>query len=83
MRPHRVIWLEIARDQYARLSRRDQGALNQLLGRLAADPHSVTADYDSASDQWLADFADGTGLMSYALVPANRCIVVLRLLTFS
>lgn len=82
MTPQRIIWLEIARNQYDNLSEPGHAALDLLLLRLAADPNSVAADYDSMSDQWIAPFADGTGLLTFATVPAKGCIIVLRILTF-
>ena len=82
MTPFRLLWVEVARSQYQALPTDQQQDLQELLSRLVVDPGMVAADYDRVSDQWLLDFAGGAGLVIYAVVPANRCIIVLRLVTF-
>lgn len=72
MRPFRIIWLELARSQYEELSSVERADVDRLLNRLVVEPATVAAGYDGASDQWVADFADGAGLISYAMVPDRR-----------
>lgn len=82
MTPFRLLWVEVARSQYEALPPSQRHDLQEVLGRLVVAPDMVAADYDRASDQWLLDFAGGAGLVSYAVVPAHGCIIVLRLVTF-
>jgi hypothetical protein len=77
----RLIWLQIADQQYHDLPADVRDVVDRRLAQLVEHP---TADrdavYDSRSDQWSVPLGT-TGLLSYAVVPEPPTVIVLRLIS--
>jgi hypothetical protein len=78
--PYRLLWLELAEQQYLDLPDDTRALVDGRLTQLESDPAGLPdATYDAASDQWSAPIAEH-GLMLYAVVPERATVIVLRLI---
>lgn len=75
----RLIWLEVARDQYAALPELRQQQVGDRLEQLLERPELPLSAYDPGSDQWITTFGGGAGLIVCAIVRDRQALIVLRL----
>lgn len=73
---YRLLWLEIAEQQYLSLPDPVRDSVDRRLARMVEEP-TADALYDSASDQWSVIVDDG--LLLFAVVADPAALVVLRL----
>lgn len=76
------IWLEIASRQLADLSSDLRRAFDTKFALILDDPKAYGA-YDKQTDQWTAEFAEGRGLVTYAVNDQYVKVIVLRIVDFS
>lgn len=76
------IWLEIPSRQRADLSPELRRAFDAKFELILDDPKAYGA-YDKQTDQWTADFAEGRGLITYAVNDHYVKVIVLRIIDFS
>ena len=80
MARYRLLWLEIAEQQYFDLDDLTRDMTDRHLTMLELDPHSLAgAVYDAAPDQWTISLGD-RGLLLYAVVADPPTVIILRLL---
>lgn len=53
--------------------------MDARVAELLVDPYGSEDAYDPASDQWITSYGDATGLIVYAIVPAQHRVLILRL----
>lgn len=77
----RLVWLEIADQQYRELPDATRALVDRRLAQLVenptTDPH---ADYNERSDQWSVPVG-ADGLLFYAVVRDPPTVIVLRLVS--
>lgn len=82
MTRYKLIWLQIADQQYHGLTDRLRDLVNhriaQLLENPTIDPDAV---YDERSDQWSVPLGDH-GFLFYAVVRDPATVIILRLVGF-
>ena len=76
------VWLEIASRQRADLSPELLRAFDAKFALILDDPKAY-GHYDKRTDQWTAEFADGRGLVTYAVNDQYVKVIVLRIIDFS
>ena len=76
-------WLEIPDAYYRDSPAHVQRQIRERVTALKADPYPPDADYDVSRDSWTATFGDGSGIITYSVVEANKCVLILRLLSLS
>jgi hypothetical protein len=77
--PYRLLWLEIAEQQYLALPEDARELVDARLAQLGHDPLSQPdAAYDPASDQRSVILGD-RGFILYAVVMEPATVIVLRL----
>ena len=74
-------WLEIPVAYYANCSVETQQQIGNRITELRQNPYPSDADYDAAYDNWTTTFGNGSGIITYAVVEQDRCILILRLLS--
>lgn len=79
MPSYRLIWVEIAQQQYDTLSEDVRLLVDHRLTQLLGDP-TADAVYNRRSDQWSISL-DDHGLLFYAVVHDPPRVIVLRLVT--
>jgi hypothetical protein len=72
-------WLQIADEYYAVLPADLQRQIDARVAELLEDPYGSKDAYDPATDQWITSYGGGTGLIVYAIAPAQRRVLILRL----
>jgi mRNA-degrading endonuclease RelE of RelBE toxin-antitoxin system len=74
------VWLEIAREHYARLPAETREQVDARIEELLENPRQQPSSaYDQRSDQWTTVYGDGIGLIVYAVVHDRERIIILRL----
>lgn len=76
------IWPEIPSQQRADLSPPLRQAFDEKFALILDDPKGY-GDYDKGTDQWTAGFAEGRGLVTYAVNDQYVKVIVLRIIDFS
>lgn len=76
------IWTEIPSQQHADLSPVLRQAFDEKFALILDDPKAY-GDYDKHTDQWTAEFAEGRGLVTYAVNDEYVKVIVLRIVDFS
>jgi hypothetical protein len=80
MARYRLVWLQIAEDQYHDLPADLREVVDQRLGRLIHDPTAAQdAVYNARSDQWSVPIAD-EGFLFFAVVRNPPTLIILRLI---
>jgi mRNA-degrading endonuclease RelE of RelBE toxin-antitoxin system len=74
-----LIWLEIAREDYASLPNDVQAQISVRIEQLLENPRQPDDDYDELTDQRTTVYGDGTGLIVYAVVHERQRVIILRL----
>lgn len=82
MPDYSAIWVAIATEQYQSLPAEAQRHIAERIRQLLSEPMRDPGGYDSATDQWIADYGNGAGLIVYAVVPDRQRIIILRLAHF-
>ena len=78
----RLVWLQIASEQYRELSDDLRVVVDHRLAQLVENPAAdPDADYNRTSDQWSVPLAED-GLLFYAVVRDPATVIVLRLVSF-
>lgn len=79
---YRLIWLEIAEQQYRDLPAELRGPVDQRLTQLVDNPTvDPDAAYSERSDQWSVPIQD-QGFLFYAVVANPPTVIVLRLVVW-
>jgi hypothetical protein len=79
----RLVWLEIADQQYRELSDATRALVDRRLVQLVENPTAdPDADYNERSDQWSVPVGTD-GLLFYAVVRDPPTVIVLRLVSFA
>jgi hypothetical protein len=79
---HRLVWLQIADQQYHDLSDDLRELADRRIAQLLENPTvDPDADYNQRSDQWSVPLGEN-GLLFYAVVPDLATVIVLRLVSF-
>lgn len=74
-----AVWLEIARRQYDSLPTEIQQQIDDRLEELLENPHLPKDAYDARTDQWIAGYGDGLGLILFTVVNEHQRVIVLRI----
>ena len=74
-------WLEIPDAYYNDSPPEVQQQIRERITELMMNPYPPDADYDASHDSFTATFGGGTGIITYAVVEQNKCILILRLLS--
>lgn len=75
-----VLWVQLAREQYATLPPAVQDLVDARVGELLEDPrHPPRPGYDQRTDQWTTTYGAGAGLILFAVVDARQRVIILRL----
>lgn len=75
-----LVWVEIAREQYAAMPREGREQVDIRLEQLLESPRQLPSSaYDDATDQWTTTYGAGAGLLVYAVVHERERLIVLRL----
>lgn len=78
----RLIWLEIADQQYHDLPGAVRDVVDRRLAQLVENPTADSdAVYNTRSDQWSVPLGTG-GFVFYAVVRDPATVIVLRLISF-
>jgi hypothetical protein len=76
----RLLWLEIAEQQYLDLPVGTHQAVDDILTRLSDDPRGISdAGYHAPSDQWTTVIPD-VGILVYAVVHDDATVIILRII---
>lgn len=76
---YRLVWLEIAREQYDAMPGLEQQQVRARLEQLVERPELPSTAYEPTSDQWITTYGGGAGLIVCAIVRGQHAVVVLRL----
>ena len=80
MATYRVLWLEIAEQQYMDLPHAARDLVDEILDRLAQTPATLpAAGYHEPSDQWSVPIGD-QGFVFYAVVEDRATVIILRVI---
>lgn len=75
-----VVWVELAREQYAALAPEVREHVDARIEQLLENPRQQPVSaYDQASDQWTTTYGAGAGLIVYAIVHDRQRLIILRL----
>lgn len=74
-----LVWLEIAREDYASFPAATQRQISARIEQLLENPRHTGADYDQLTDQWTTTYGAGAGLIVYAVVHERQRVIILRL----
>lgn len=75
-----LVWVEIAREQYAALPPELREQVDARIEQLLENPRQQPASaYDKATDQWTTTYGVGEGLIVYAVVHDRQRLIILRL----
>jgi hypothetical protein len=81
MSHHKLIWLQIADQQYHDMTDRMRDLVNHRIAQLLEYPTiDLDAVYDERSDQWNVPLGDH-GFLFYAVVRDPATVIILRLVT--
>lgn len=80
MPTYRLVWLELAKQQYLDLSAELREVIDARLAQVLEDPTAQAAGvYNKQWDQWSVALAD-RGLLLYAVVRDPATVIVLRVI---
>ena len=74
-----VLWVDVAREQYASLPATARQQIDARIEQLLENPRLPRSAYDASSDQWTATYGGDTGLIVFAAVHERRRLIILRL----
>jgi mRNA-degrading endonuclease RelE of RelBE toxin-antitoxin system len=74
-----LIWLEIAREDYASMPEATRVQISTRIEQLLENPRQAHDGYDQLTDQWTTTYSDGAGLIVYAVVHERHRVIILRL----
>lgn len=79
MARYRAVWLELAKATRDSLPAGPRAALDARVEQLLENPRAADrGGYDPRSDSYATTYGDGSGLLTYALVPDRETLIVLR-----
>lgn len=74
-----LVWLEIAREDYAGLPDDIRAQISTRIEQLLENPRRPRDGYDELTDQWTTTYGGGVGLIVYAVVHERQRVIILRL----
>ncbi|MDN5917233.1 MAG: hypothetical protein L0I76_19375 [Pseudonocardia sp.] len=74
-----LVWLEIAREDYASLPDDIRAQISTRIEQLLENPRQPRDGYDELTDQWTTTYGGGVGLIVYAVVHERQRVIILRL----
>ncbi len=77
--PFTARWLEIAREHDNDLPEDHQRQIDARVTELCNRPLGPAGGYHPRRDQWTIAYGDGAGLIVYAIAPAQRRVLILRI----
>ena len=75
-----LVWLEIARADYASLPEDTLAQISVRIEQLLENPRQPRDGYDELTDQWTTTYGGGAGLIVYTVVHERRHVIILRLM---
>lgn len=79
MARYSLVWLEIAREDYASLPDDIRAQISTRIEQLLENPRQPRDGYDELTDQWTTTYGGGVGLIVYAVVHERQRMIILRL----